>query len=442
MGHEKDQASGRIVVIDPSCAAVTSHHLQSLHDLAAALAPRPLEFIVHRDMPASALPAGSTVRPVFSSTVYDPDAYGPRPQGRLARRIWKARVALGETQQALADGLSAAGATLSNVARLRHENRGWSLWRERWGELDHVIGALDGPPIAHIVAPSCDEALVCGLAETRAASRVTAGAALHARMTKITPAIKRLAPPPNASAEHRVRHDLRMRDVFIYAETPAMQRDLARLGLPAESYPYLLSPQLIDNDVPAVPRAREPARVAFGYFGGKRNEKGFHRLLPIIRMVRQRRTASDPKLSFLIQASNVTGTAADELAREFSAASSDEVTISLVAGPLDQATYVRHLAETDAILLPYNGTRYLISGSGVLSEAMLLEKPVVYQTGMSFDDLCTPAHAIGARDDSGFADALLTMARSLDRYKPGAADRNRAYRAELGSSALLTRLKG
>lgn len=442
MDQDKQRATGRIVVIDPSCASVTSHHLQSLHDLAAALAPRTLEFLVHRDMPPAALPAGAAVRPVFTSTVYDPDAYGPRPQGRAARRLWKTRIAWGETERALAAGLAAVTATGSDEARLWHEDRGWARWRERWAELGAVIAALDGPPAAHIVAPSCDEALVCGLAELRSSSPVTAGAALHARMTKITPAIKRLVLPPNASSALRARHQERMRNVHIYAETPAMQRDLARLGLPADSYPYLLSPQLIDKDVPSTPPGRDSGRVTIGYFGGKRDEKGFHRLLPIIRLVAERRTACDPVLSFVIQASNVTGPATDLLAREFAAASSETVAIKLVAGPLAQAAYVRQLAEADMILLPYNGSRYLISGSGVLSEAILLEKPVVYQTGMSFDDVCTPAHAIGAADEKGFADAVLAMARSLEAYRLGAKDRNRAYRAELASSALLTRLKG
>ncbi|MFZ8444620.1 hypothetical protein ACO1NI_13590, partial [Staphylococcus aureus] len=92
-------------------------------------------------------------------------------------------------------------------------------------------------------------------------------------------ALKRLSAPDSASSAYHDLHAARMQGVHLYVETPAMQRHLQEaFGLASDVYPYLIAPP---DHVP-ITGMREAGPVQLGYFGGKRNEKGFKRLAPIL----------------------------------------------------------------------------------------------------------------------------------------------------------------
>ena len=427
-------ANGIVLVLDPSCSAAHGHHLNSLLDLAAALSPRPLTLVVNTAMPTSPFPPGITVQRCFETTVYDEPGLGPRPNGRLARRLWKLRRTMAGAAATTSWALATAAAPLASSAQLRAEDWDWSRWRRKWPTLQTVLEGVAVSPVAHIIAPSADVELICGLASLRTQIAALRCSQIHARLITLTPTLARLHQGPAATKAYRGLMAERMDGVHLYVETPAMQRQIATdYQLESAVYPYLLAP-------PAFVETGRPAGVAFGYFGGMRNEKGFHRLLPILRRVAARLAPSDPPLSVLIHGSDAHGEAATALMAAFDAVAKPGLTVQFIAGPLSAEDYQRRFSKIDAALLPYTGMRYALSGSGIVCEAVSQGKAIITSKGLSFGGMCDETHAIFADDDDAFATAILTIARNIAPYRTAAAARARRYQSEVKACPLLARL--
>jgi glycosyltransferase involved in cell wall biosynthesis len=424
-----------VVVIDPSCAAAHGHHLNSLIDLASALAPSPATFLVNAALPGDAFPPATNVHRAFTTTVYDEPGIGPRPNGRLARRLWKLNRTLRTAFATSCRSLAHAQAATSETASLRAQDWGWSSWRTKWPELETALARVAQSPVDHLVAPSADVELICGLATLRSQFPNLANAHIHARLITLTPSAGLLRAGPAATPAYRAVMQSRMAQTRLYVETPAMRDHVAAAhGLETDVYPYLLAP------APFVPKSRT-TETKFGYFGGMRNEKGFDRLLPIIAKVAASRTPSDPPLAFIIHASDARGTRADDLRKAFAALTTPALKIDFIAGPLSAADYQTRFDEIDVALLPYTGTRYALSGSGIVCEALAMGKAVITSKGLSFGGQLEESHSIEAPDDAAFAASILIMARNIPRYRAAASTRARLYHSAAATNPLLTRLK-
>lgn len=428
------RAEGSILVLDPSCQAAQGHHLNSLLDLAAALAPRPLSVVVNAAMPCAEFGLNATITRSFRSTVYDEPGLGPRPNGRLARRLWKLQRAL-QTAIASADrAQTKISARLSDNAALFAQDWRWSRWRKKWPELQQVLSEVVNAPVAHIVVPSSDVELICGLAELRATNPFLNNATIHARLITLTPAMALLRNDGNASSAYAELVASRMEGVHLYVETPAMKNHLAdTLGLASAVYPYLLSP-------PRFQHSPHTNGAMFGYFGGMRNEKGFSRLLPILRLVAERQLASDPAISFIIHGSDAQGEEAERLIAEFAKIARPQMDVAFIAGPLSARDYQKRFLQIDGALLPYTGARYAMSGSGIVCEALAMGKVILLSKGLSFGGQCDASHSIESAGDSEFASAILTVSRNLEHYRAAAAIRARRYQDEVRDCALLQRI--
>ncbi|MEQ1694673.1 MAG: glycosyltransferase, partial [Hyphomicrobiaceae bacterium] len=441
----------KVVVLDPSCAAAHGHHLNSLIDLAAAVAPQPATFLVNAALPGNAFPVTTPVHRVFTTTVYDEPGIGPRPNGRFARRLWKLRRTLVNASTTSRRALANARASTSERASIRAQDFGWSSWRTKWPELESALALVAKTPVDHLVVPSADVELICGLATLRSQIPNLAHAQIHARLITLTPSIELLRASPDATPVYRALMAKRMDNVHLYVETPAMGEHIAATyGLSSDVYPYLLAP------APFVPKPfetkpfetkpfetkpfetkpRGPATV-FGYFGGMRNEKGFDRLLPIIAKAATTRTPSDPPLAFIIHASDARGARADDLRQAFAALTGPLLKIDFIAGPLSGRDYQTRFDEIDVALLPYTGTRYALSGSGIVCEALSMGKAVITSTGLSFGGQLDETHSIAAPDDTAFAAAILSMARNIPRYRQASAARAQLYHAAAAANPLL-----
>lgn len=227
-----------VVVLDPSCSAAHGHHLNSLTDLAAALAPERATFIVNAALPEGAFPAATPVHRVFTTTVYDEPGIGPRPNGRLARRLWKLRRTLLTASSTSRRALAMAQASTSQAASLRAQDFGWSSWRTKWPELERVLALVAKAPVDHLVVPSADVELICGLATLRSEIPGLANAHIHARLITLTPSIALLRASPSATSAYRALMESRMAHTHLYVETPAMRDHIASThGLASDVYP-------------------------------------------------------------------------------------------------------------------------------------------------------------------------------------------------------------
>ena len=416
---------GSVLVLDPSCAATHSHHLTSLIDLQRALAPHAVDVVVNKMLPADGFPAELRAQRLFKATIYDEPGLGPRPNGRIARRLWKLKRLV---QSIRTSSLSAVTAANSK------EDLAWSSWRTKWAELEPILAQVARARVRHIIVPSADVELICGLIDLSAQMPALANAQIHARLITLTPQIALLSMHDNVAPAYRARAQNRLARVHLYVETPAMQRHISHAyGLASDVYPYLLAP-------PAFEPVARSGSVAFGYFGGKRNEKGFGRLLPIIEQVAARRMPSDPHVEFFIHASDVEGREAKNLQAAFAAVAAPGLSVVFKAGPLIAADYTRHFAAIDAALLPYTGARYALSGSGIASEALQMGKALIYAQGMACGDYCGPENAMAASDNASFASAILTITRNIERYRAGAASRAYSYQAQVRACPLVARV--
>ncbi len=403
-------------------------------DLASAIAPAPVAFLVNASLPNDAFPAATPVHRHFHTTVYDEPGIGPRPNGRLARRVWKFRRTLLNAKSHSLRSLAMAQSSTSSAASIRAQDWDWSSWRHKWPELEAALALVTKAPVDHLVVPSADVELICGLATLRAQNPNLADAQIHARLITLTPSIELLAASSTATPAYRALMESRMARTHLYVETPAMRDHIAAsYGLQSDVYPYLLAP------APFVPTPRS-SKTVFGYFGGMRNEKGFHRLLPIIAKVAAARTSSDPQLAFIIHASDAHGTRADDLRKAFAALTGPALKIDFIAGPLSASDYQARFDEIDVALLPYTGTRYALSGSGIVCEALAMGKAVITSTGLSFGGQLDETHSIEAPDDAAFAASILALARDIARYRAAAASRAQLYHSDAATNPLLTRL--
>ena len=435
------QDFSRIVIIDPSCKATDGHHLTSLLDLSRALAPLKPLFLVHQALPANAFPGDVPVERVFAATAYDAPGLGPRPKDGRAKLIWKLRRAAMVTALIADQARVQANAAIFPQSRLSAEDWAWSRWRLKWPHLAAQLASVTRGPVDHIVVPSSDIALICGLIDQRAIQPNLADTQIHARFITLPPNLGVLGEARGASPAYRQVMARRLQGLHLYVETPAMQRHLAQtFGLSSDVFPYLLSPPDFDGQGNVGGVEARPA--SFGYFGAVRSEKGFHRLRLILRRVAQLRGPHAPEMSFFIHVHDARRADLERLEAEVRSIETDGFMLELTTGVLPQADYRRRLSSVDAILLPYKGTRYRLSGSGILCEALALGKAVIFTRGLSFRDTTSTDNAIEAGSDEEFARAIHAMAEGIEAFRHGAAARARHYASEVASCPLLVRLRG
>jgi glycosyltransferase involved in cell wall biosynthesis len=420
-----------ILILEPSCTGEEGHHARSLLDLLAVLAGHRTVLCVNEAMPSCSFGPDIHALPVFKHTIYFNRGYGPRPNHRLLRWKWKLKSALSDYRNQI---------RFLHV-KLRQPNSDpnavtWRLWVEKWPELEAVLAEVVRAPIAHIVVPSCDVELACGLLDLRDRLPFLKNSVLHIRFIVLNDDVRRLTHRASLTTGTDGVRARGFPYTYFYVETLAMQRVLAdAYELSSDIYPYLLVPPAV-----CVRNRTADETVTFGFFGGMRNEKGFQRLLPVLRRVSQLQKKHDRELKVIIHASDARGRIAENLAAEFAAISRPGLKIVFKAGGLSMDDYDTLFAEHDVSLLPYTGQRYKTSGSGVLSEALAMGKPVIYSAGLSFEDLCSPEHSIAASTDDEFAEAILKMAREIADYRRGALARASAYRTEVSQCKLLSRL--
>ncbi len=408
-------AMSQILIVDPSCVDGSGHHFRSLIDLCTALAPREAHLLLNEATPRDLFPPQTDVIYGLKATVYDDTQLGSRPDDRVARRIWKLKRLVADTRRSLA-GLVTGGD--------KQDER-------KWPELWAVLGQLTTPP-DHIVVPSADVALICELLPLLAAKPELAHTQLHARLISVERNLPRLA-----QAKAKFDANAALSRLHLYVEMPAMARHLtSQVGLESALFPYLLAPPIEAY----AKRADPTGLLVFGFLGGARNEKGFYRLPAILRAMSSAPGYDRARCSFLIQSSGRTAQAQQAIGQVIKTINAMDVTATFIDGVVDEATYARLMAQIDVLLLPYQGQRYKLSGSGILNEAIVSAKPVIATAGLSFGDYLRAGNGIEASCDVSFAAGIVAMTLDPSGYLARAAEQARAYQANLANQPLLSRL--
>jgi len=142
--------------------------------------------------------------------------------------------------------------------------------------------------------------------------------------------------------------------------------------------PVAVAPMAMDYDGMETLAASRPERLdrppRVAVVGGAREEKGSHKVRPVVRACR----ASGTALDFVVQLANEGLSPRDW---EDLAGVATEPGVTVVHGALERHRYLRLLADSDVLLLPYDRLPYRQRGSGILAEAVAAGMPVIVPDG-------------------------------------------------------------
>ena len=173
---------------------------------------------------------------------------------------------------------------------------------------------------------------------------------------------------------------------------------------------------------------RDGGAFRVGVLGAPRLEKGSHRIPSIVRITAERCAAEGPNpIEFVVQ-----GSAKDFLPSGLYGGLGDLtgiVRVEAVSDRLSPDEFKKMFESLDAVLLPYDVSVYGLQGSGVIQDAVLARKPIVYSKGMAMKEFLTWGNAIEASTDLQFSEAILKTMISIHAFRSAAAMAAHYYRS-------------
>jgi glycosyltransferase involved in cell wall biosynthesis len=183
---------------------------------------------------------------------------------------------------------------------------------------------------------------------------------------------------PTAKLFHRLIRSLKTEvaqsRVILGVETHPMREALTRLsGVPFTYFPH---PVQGEEGGASTTSSAKIDSLTFASYGSARHEKGSDILVPAVEEYCRR--YPDTRVQFVLQ--SVDGDA------ELWARLKGNSRVQLIPNYFNNGEYTRHLAQTDALLLPYRRSSYGLRVSRVVIEAMVQGLPVVTTRGTTLED--------------------------------------------------------
>jgi len=160
--------------------------------------------------------------------------------------------------------------------------------------------------------------------------------------------------------------------------------------------------------------------IYIGCLGGPRRSKGIFIIPKIIKELRKhfRVNKEDFEITFIIQLSK------DKNKRTFlfkaneflSRYISNSVKVKYVFGAEDNQEFIFLLKSIDIFLLPYSNIQYKYTGSGFITDAIFLEKPIINRKGTSMKDLVRFENAISVENVSEYSAAIIKISKNYEYY--------------------------
>jgi glycosyltransferase involved in cell wall biosynthesis len=160
--------------------------------------------------------------------------------------------------------------------------------------------------------------------------------------------------------------------------------------------------------------------IYIGCLGGPRRSKGIFTIPKIIKELRKyfRVNKEEFKITFIIQLSK------DKNKRTFLFKAnefltryiSNSVKVKYVFGAEDNQEFISLLKSIDIFLLPYSNIQYKYTGSGFITDAIFLEKPIINRKGTSMKDLVRFDNAISVDTASEYSSAIIKISKNYEYY--------------------------
>ena len=165
---------------------------------------------------------------------------------------------------------------------------------------------------------------------------------------------------------------------------------------------------------------KDKKHIYIGCLGGPRRSKGIFTIPKIIKNLRKyfRDNKEDFKITFIMQMSK------DKNKRTFlfktneflSRYISNSVKVKYVYGVEDNQKFILLLKSIDIFLLPYSNVHYKYCGSGFITDAIFLEKPIITVKDMSMQNLRKFKNAISADNVEGYSNAIIRISKNYEYY--------------------------
>ena len=213
-------------------------------------------------------------------------------------------------------------------------------------------------------------------------------------------------PAPTAKLFGRLirslKNEVNQGRVILGVETHPMRDALTRLtGVPFTYFPHPVHGAEVENKkVSPVSRT-----LTFSSFGSARHEKGSDVLVAAVEEYCRRYPNS--RVQFMLQ--SVDGDAS------LWARLKGNPRVQLISGYFSDGEYIQHLAQTDALLLPYRRSSYGLRVSRVVIEAMVHGIPVVTTRGTTLEDQAKEFGAAVFCEDEN-VDSLVQAIREMEQH--------------------------
>lgn len=165
-----------------------------------------------------------------------------------------------------------------------------------------------------------------------------------------------------------------------------------------------------------------------GVLGAPRVEKGSRRVVPIVREVAKLREASAGKeIEFVVQGSEKDFSQTGVYGSISGLPRNSGVIITPLSDRLSPSDFQREFQSLDMVLLPYDISIYGLQGSGVIQDAVVAMKPIVYSEGMAMAHFLKHGNAMAATSDAEFAKALIDIYSKNFNYAEGVVEAARFF---------------
>jgi glycosyltransferase involved in cell wall biosynthesis len=95
---------------------------------------------------------------------------------------------------------------------------------------------------------------------------------------------------------------------------------------------------------------------------------------------------------------------------------SSSVKVKYIYGIENNIKFLELLKSVDIFLLPYSKKTYKYSGSGFITDAIFLEKPLIVSQGISMRNLLTFNNAISANSPKDYSAAIIKISKNYENY--------------------------
>jgi glycosyltransferase involved in cell wall biosynthesis len=160
--------------------------------------------------------------------------------------------------------------------------------------------------------------------------------------------------------------------------------------------------------------------IYIGCLGGARKSKGFFTIPKIIKTLRKYFKINNEvfTVTFIVQLNK------DKTKRSFifklneflSRYISSSVNVKYIYGTEDNIEFYELLKSIDIFLLPYSKESYKYCGSGFITDATLLEKPLITAQGLSMRNLLSFGNAISANSPEEYSSAIIKISKDYINY--------------------------